>query len=50
MFQGAEGDMFFTVVTVREVIMLFLGGQGFAGERHLFTNFTLGKFTDIDAE
>ena len=25
MFSGTEGDKFFTVVTVREVIMLFLG-------------------------
>ena len=50
MFPGAESDKFFTVVTVREVIMLFLGDQGFAGERHLFTDFTFGKFADIYAE
>ena len=50
MFPGTEGDKFFTVVTVREVIMLFLGDQEFAGERHLFTDFTSGKFADIYAE
>ena len=42
MFPGTEGDKFFTVVTVREVIMLFLGDQGLAGERHLFTDFYFG--------
>ena len=41
---------FFTVVTVCEVIMLFLGDQGFAGERHLFTDFAFGNFADIYAE
>lgn len=32
-----------TAVTVRKIIILFVGDQGYAEERNLFTNFTLWK-------